>query len=99
MVHLNAPRPVRAELVFPTAVSPSKGALAQRTSPSASSGVFGLNDSTTRSKYYGNQRAKDLAVHGATGSGLHSPYALVFTISATSAVSDVSWMSGQILQG
>jgi len=31
--------------------------------------VFGLPDGTTRSKFYGNQRAKDLTLRGVTGSG------------------------------
>ena len=35
-----------------------------------SSDVFGMSDGTTRSKYYGNQQAKDLTVRGATGSGV-----------------------------
>ena len=35
-----------------------------------SSDVFGLSNGQTRSKYYGNQQAKDLAVRGVTGSGV-----------------------------
>jgi rhamnogalacturonan endolyase len=35
-----------------------------------STDVFHMPDGTTRSKYYGNQRAIDLAVRGVTGSGI-----------------------------
>lgn len=35
-----------------------------------STDVVGMSDGTTRSKYYGNQRAKDLALRGVTGSGV-----------------------------
>ena len=35
-----------------------------------SSDVFGLSNGQTRSKYYGNQQAKDLTVRGVTGSGV-----------------------------
>jgi rhamnogalacturonan endolyase len=35
-----------------------------------STDVFGMSDGTTRSKYYGNQRAKDLTIRGVTGSGV-----------------------------
>ena len=35
-----------------------------------STDVVGMSDGTTRSKYYGNQRAKDLGVRGVTGSGV-----------------------------
>ena len=32
--------------------------------------VFGMNNGQTRSKYYGNERAMDLAVRGVTGNGI-----------------------------
>ena len=35
-----------------------------------SSDVFGHPDGTTTSKYYGNQRAKDLSIRGVTGAGV-----------------------------
>lgn len=35
-----------------------------------STDVVGMSDGTTRSKYYGNQRAKDLVLRGVTGSGV-----------------------------
>ena len=35
-----------------------------------STDVFHMPDGTTRSKYYGNQRAMDLAVRGVTGAGV-----------------------------
>ncbi|MFG6433730.1 rhamnogalacturonan lyase B N-terminal domain-containing protein [Roseateles sp. LYH14W] len=35
-----------------------------------SADIFGMSDGTTRSKYYGNQRAKDMGVRGVTGSGV-----------------------------
>lgn len=35
-----------------------------------STDVVGMSDGTTRSKYYGNQRAKELGVRGVTGSGV-----------------------------
>jgi rhamnogalacturonan endolyase len=35
-----------------------------------STDVVGMSDGTTRSKYYGNQRAKDLYLRGVTGSGV-----------------------------
>ena len=35
-----------------------------------STDVFGLSNGQTRSKYYGNQQAKDLTVRGVTGSGI-----------------------------
>jgi rhamnogalacturonan endolyase len=35
-----------------------------------SSDIFGMADGTTRSKYYGNQRAMDLSLRGVTGTGI-----------------------------
>jgi rhamnogalacturonan endolyase len=35
-----------------------------------STDVFGLSNGQTRSKYYGNQQAKDLTIRGVTGSGV-----------------------------
>lgn len=127
---------------------PAESNLRGNTGAIESTDVFGMSDGTTRSKYYGNQRAKDLAVRGVTGSGvgvfmvygnresagggpffrdiqnqsgtdtevynymnsghnqteavrtgLHGPYALVFTTGATPAAPDMSWMSGLGLQG
>ena len=74
---------------------PAESNLRGNTGAIENSDVFGMSDGTTRSKSYGNQRAKDLAVR----TGLHGPYALVFTPGATPAAPDMSWMSGLGLQG
>lgn len=52
-----------------TAVPPASD-LSSNVGAIESSDVFGLADGQTRSKYYGNQRAKDLAVRGVTGDGV-----------------------------
>ncbi len=49
---------------------PAESNLRGNTGAIESSDVFGMSDGTTRSKYYGNQRAKDLSVRGVTGSGV-----------------------------
>jgi rhamnogalacturonan endolyase len=127
---------------------PAESNLRSTTGAIESSDIFGVSDGTTRSKYYGNQRAKDLSIRGVTGSGvgvfmaygnresssggpffrdiqnqsgtdtelynymnsghnqteafrtgLHGPYALVFTSGSTPSAPDTSWMSGLGLQG
>jgi rhamnogalacturonan endolyase len=54
--------------VFTNVPTPSN--LRGNTGAIESSDVFGMSDGTTRSKYYGNQSAKDLTVRGVTGSGV-----------------------------
>ena len=49
---------------------PTESRLVGNTGAIESSDVFGMSDGTTRSKYYGNQRAKDLGIRGVTGSGV-----------------------------
>ena len=49
---------------------PAESNLRGNTGAIESADVFGMSDGTTRSKYYGNQRAKDLGVRGVTGSGV-----------------------------
>ena len=49
---------------------PAESNLRGNTGAIESSDVFGMSDGTTRSKYYGNQRAKDLGIRGVTGSGV-----------------------------
>ncbi len=49
---------------------PTESSLRGTTGAIESSDVFGNSDGTTRSKYYGNQRAKDMSVRGVTGSGV-----------------------------
>ncbi|PTT80032.1 hypothetical protein DBR42_20265, partial [Pelomonas sp. HMWF004] len=49
---------------------PTESNLRGTTGAIESSDVYGNSDGTTRSKYYGNQRAKDLGVRGVTGSGV-----------------------------
>lgn len=49
---------------------PAHSDLRSTTGAIESSDVFGMADGTTRSKYYGNQLAKDLSVRGVTGSGV-----------------------------
>lgn len=49
---------------------PVESSLRGTTGAIESSDVFGNSDGTTRSKYYGNQRAKDMGVRGVTGSGV-----------------------------
>jgi len=49
---------------------PAESNLRNNTGAIESSDVFGMSDGTSRSKYYGNQRAKDLGVRGVTGSGV-----------------------------
>ncbi|BCU77912.1 rhamnogalacturonan lyase B N-terminal domain-containing protein [Luteolibacter sp. LG18] len=51
--------------LFPTA--PAESDLRGNTGAIESSDVFGMSDGTSRSKYYGNQRAKDLSIRGVTG--------------------------------
>lgn len=53
---------------FPNA--PVNSDLRGNTGAIESSDIFGMSDGTTRSKYYGNQQAKDLTVRGVTGSGV-----------------------------
>lgn len=49
---------------------PTESSLRGTTGAIESSDVFGRSDGTTRSKYYGNQRAKDLTMRGVTGTGV-----------------------------
>jgi rhamnogalacturonan endolyase len=49
---------------------PTESRLVGNTGAIESTDVFGMADGTTRSKYYGNQRAKDLGIRGVTGSGI-----------------------------
>lgn len=49
---------------------PTESNLRNNTGAIESSDVFGMSGGTTRSKYYGNQRAKDMGVRGVTGSGV-----------------------------
>lgn len=53
---------------FPTA--PVESDLRDNTGAIESSDIFGMADGTSRSKYYGNQRAMDLGVRGVTGPGI-----------------------------
>ncbi|TFW32855.1 rhamnogalacturonan lyase B N-terminal domain-containing protein [Massilia horti] len=50
---------------FPNA--PAESDLRGNTGAIESSDIFGMPDGTTRSKYYGNQRAMDLSVRGVSG--------------------------------
>lgn len=50
-------------------VVPPESNLAGNTGAIESSDVFGMADGSTRSKYYGNQRAKDLTLRGVSGGG------------------------------
>ena len=50
--------------------SPMPSDLRGTTGPIESKDVFGLPNGQTRSKYYGNDRAMDLSVRGATGNGV-----------------------------
>ncbi|MFD0893869.1 hypothetical protein KBB96_10630 [Luteolibacter ambystomatis] len=49
--------------------TPAESTTRDNTRGVESKDVFGLADGTTRSKYYGNQRAKELAIRGVTGTG------------------------------
>jgi rhamnogalacturonan endolyase len=49
---------------------PTESNLRGNTGAIESTDVYGMSDGTTRSKYYGNQRAKDLSIRGVTGSGV-----------------------------
>ena len=49
---------------------PAESNLRGNTGAIESADVFGMSGGTTRSKYYGNQRAKDLGLRGVTGSGV-----------------------------
>jgi rhamnogalacturonan endolyase len=49
---------------------PAESNLTGNTGAIESTDVYGLADGTTRSKYYGNQRAMDLTIRGITGSGI-----------------------------
>jgi rhamnogalacturonan endolyase len=50
--------------------SPAPSDLRGTTGAIESQDVFGLTNGQTRSKYYGNERAMDLAVRGVTGNGI-----------------------------
>lgn len=54
--------------VLPNGPAPSNNS--GNTGAIESADIFGHSDGTTTSKYYGNERAKDLTVKGATGSGV-----------------------------
>ncbi|WP_338285319.1 rhamnogalacturonan lyase B N-terminal domain-containing protein [Luteolibacter sp. LG18] len=49
--------------------TPVESTVRDSTGAIESTDVFGMADGTTRSKYYGNQRAKDLLLRGVTGTG------------------------------
>lgn len=49
---------------------PTESNLRGNTGAIESTDVYGMSGGTTRSKYYGNQRAMDLTVRGVTGSGV-----------------------------
>lgn len=49
---------------------PAESDLRDNTGAIESEDIFGMADGTTRSKYYGNQRAMDLAVRGVSGPGI-----------------------------
>jgi rhamnogalacturonan endolyase len=49
---------------------PTESNLRGNTGAIESSDIYGMADGTTRSKYYGNQRAMDLSIRGVTGSGV-----------------------------
>lgn len=49
---------------------PAESRLIGNTGNVESTDIFGMADGTTRSKYYGNQRAIDYTVRGVTGSGV-----------------------------
>ncbi|MCS0658622.1 rhamnogalacturonan lyase B N-terminal domain-containing protein [Massilia terrae] len=49
---------------------PAESNLTGNTGAIESTDIYGMADGTTRSKYYGNQAAKDLAIRGVTGSGI-----------------------------
>jgi rhamnogalacturonan endolyase len=80
---------------------PAESNLRGNTGAIESADIFGMSDGTSRSKYYGNQRAKDLGVRGVTGSGVgvFMAYGNRELSSGGPFFRDMSWMSSLGLQG